>query len=474
MKSLLRQWRIISIALLLMLTVIVVSLYFFIRANNLMKEQLREQLKGIAAAVAVQIDGETVESIEGPQSMQTAEFRSLVEILSKTRAAGENIRFAYILRRTEDPMITEFVADADSLATNEELDVNKNGAVDPDEEGSYPGDLYPIDEIPELHADAFVGATASRDIYVDQWGRLMSGYAPIKRASDGKVVAVLAIDMVADDFVNASYAVFSPLALMAIVIIGASFSVLLVLVAERRQIAGLEKINSERTGLLRLTFHQLGEPLTIMKWSLETLREDTDSPELKKIVSEHLVCMDEGLGRLNSIIDTLQLAEKVDLNTLEYIPMETSLQEVIDNAVGEWSSSLASRKQKMNINMDKNLKMTFDKTLLTLVLRQLFMNAVEYSDEGSDITVDVSKNKKSVQISIADSGCGIPPADMEHLFEKYRRASNAHLKKPDGNGLGLYIARGIVERAFGTIRVESELNKGTTVYVTLPVHPPTV
>ncbi len=206
-----------------------------------------------------------------------------------------------------------------------------------------------------------------------------------------------------------------------------------------------------------------------MKWSLETLREETENHDLKKLVDEHVVCMDEGLGRLNSIIDTLQLAEKVDLNTLEYLPVPGSLRALIDNAVNEWSSSLHSHNMSMQVDMKNEVTLPMDTTLLSLVLRQLLVNAIEYSNEGSKIVIGVRPGRSSVELTVSDTGCGIPTQDMEHLFEKYRRAGNAHLKKPDGNGLGLYIAKGIVEKAGGHIWVESKQNKGTTVHFTLPL-----
>jgi two-component system CheB/CheR fusion protein len=277
------------------------------------------------------------------------------------------------------------------------------------------------------------------------------------------------MDMKADEFMRQSRRVFSPEAMGFVFLAAIASAAGIIALWQHRRVAVLNRINMERSGLLRLTFHQLGEPLTIMKWSLESLREETENVELKKLVEEHVACMDEGLGRLNSIIDTLQLAEKVDLNTLEYLPVPSSLRALIDNAVEEWSSSLHSHDITMAIQMAEDIQMPIDKTLLLIVFRQILVNAIEYSNPASTITIDVKKGNASVEIMVRDTGCGIPAKDMEHLFEKYRRASNAPLKKPDGNGLGLYIAKGIIEKAGGHIWVESWLKKGTAVHFTLPL-----
>ena len=82
-----------------------------------------------------------------------------------------------------------------------------------------------------------------------------------------------------------------------------------------------------------------------------------------------------------------------------------------------------------------------------MALRQLIVNAIEYSDDSAVITIRAIARRHDVLVSVEDHGCGIPKDEMDHLFEKYHRASNAHLKKPDGNGLGLYIVKGIIEKA---------------------------
>jgi len=465
-----RHWQITAVATFIIVGMTLTGLFFYAPARTVMENEIRERLSGIAAAAAMQINGDILETIRGPGDMENPEFHYLVSRLQEMRSI-KNIRFVYILRATADPMVLSFVADADLALTPEELDRNGNGdgTLDPDEEPGYPGELYDISANPALQGEAFLRATSDKEVIYDQWGPLVSGYAPIMRQSTGEVNAVLGIDMEADDFLNASQEIFSPIALIFFLFMALLIGGLVIVASEHRQINLLRKINGERSGLLKLTFHQLGEPLTIMKWSLESLREDTQNPLLRKLVDDHIVCMDEGLGRLNSIIDTLQLAEKVDLDTLQYIPVESSLREVIDNAVGEWKSSLEKRGQMIVIDMKENIKLPIDRAMLSLVFRQILVNAIEYSGDNGTIDVEISHQRKHVLIAVQDHGCGIPKQDIQHLFEKYRRAGNAHLKKPDGNGLGLYIAKGIVEKAGGSIWVESIEGSGTKVSFTLPL-----
>ena len=456
-------------ALLVVICVAGTGVWFFGYAKTVMQHQIKERLETIAAAGALHIDGDDLDAIQDSRDMDTPVYRDLVMTLKGMQDLPD-IRFSYILRKTDDANILAFVADADSLSTVRDLDINGNGIIDIDEEPSFPGEEYDITSNAALQGVAFTEPTTDSDVVYDKWGPTMSGYAPIRRRSTGEINAVLGIDMRADDYLAVSQSIFSPGALLFVLVSGVVVAAAIIVLWNRRQIAMLRKINSERSGLLKLTFHQLGEPLTIMKWSLETLREQTENEDLRRIVDEHVTCMDEGLGRLNSIIDTLQQAEKVDLNTLEYLPAPTSLDTVLKNAIAEWQSSLSARGQRIDLVLEANdIVFPFDRTMVGLVLRQLLQNAIEFSPKGGVITVRVERRRKGAAVSIEDRGCGIPRADMEHIFEKYRRAGNAHLMKPDGNGLGLYFTKGVVERAGGTIHIESKEHQGTKVVFTLPM-----
>lgn len=442
---------------------------FYTRARDTMQAEIRTRLQNIATAAALSIDGDLLDGIKGPADMDTPVFRKIVQDLQSIQSLPD-IRFAYILRKTEDPRFLEFVADADALRTVEELDHNKNGVVDFDELSGVPGQSYDITDNVLLQGAAFLRSTSDETPTVDQWGPLISGYAPIARRSNGQINAVLGVDMVADDFFTISQSIFSPLALLFVFAIALFIAGFVAVYVEERQLEVLQKIDNERSGLLQLTFHQIGEPLTIMKWSLETLRTECASPELRKIVEDHVVCMDDGLGRLNSIIDTLQLAEKVDLKTLQYVQTSVSLRSIIQNAVNEWESAITKNGQRIVVEMDpEDITLQLDTTLIGIVLRQLLMNAIEYSSDNAVILLRVHADNRIVRFAVEDHGCGIPSADLVNLFVKYHRADNAHLKKPDGNGLGLYITKGIVEKAGGKIWVESTEGEGTTVLFTLPL-----
>ncbi len=444
----------------------------FVRSSSALEEQLRETLRAAAVSAAYSIDGDDLASIDGPNDMTTLAFIEISSMLRNIIDEIPQIRFAYVLRRTDDPAFLEFVVDADALAPLDVLDRDGNGQVDPDEEPSYPGEQYDISETPALQDEAFRRSTTDEEVTVDQWGELLSGYAPIYSRSTGEVVAVLGIDMDAADFRARTRSVLSPFAAILIVALGVMLATGIALLIESRQLQTFARINAERSGLLQLTFHQLGEPITIIQWAVETLEDAKgDADELVKIVPQNAADIREGVRRLGSIIDTLQEAEKVELGALENKPVDLSPARVIEDAIAIVSPAAQDGTSRIALEAEEGILATFDPHLLTVVLRRLFENALEFSGEESIVRVRVTEEGKWLRIDVVDTGCGIPAKDMVHLFEKYRRASNARTMKPDGNGLGLYIAKGVVELMGGVIGVSSREGKGTTVTVRVPRHP---
>ena len=103
------------------------------------------------------------------------------------------------------------------------------------------------------------------------------------------------------------------------------------------------------------------------------------------------------------------------------------------------------------------------------IIGNLASNALKYSDAASPVEIVVRKEGDVVKLAFHDHGIGIPPDELESIFERFRRASNARSSKIRGTGLGLYFVKQLVERGNGSIAIESTLKGGTTVTVTLPL-----
>lgn len=455
------------IPLLLTSAVVVILListgtYFLIKSRNVMEAQLMNELRNTAAIGAMQFDGDDIETISDGATMESSRvLGETVRTLQDIRRSVPGIRFAYIMRRTENPSVHAFVADADLGLPSAVLDRNGNGYIEPDEAPALPGDPYDWSVSPALGEEAFLHPTTDTEIAYDQWGATISGYAPIT-TKDGRAVAVLGIDKSAQNFIGDIDSIASPVALflllLAILCIGLSGIILFL----RRRADILGQIEAERSGLLRLAFHQLGGPLTIISWSLEEL-EDEGAPSLRKIIMN----IRQGVRRLTEIMDTLKKADMVHEGKLEYKPQSGTLSSVLKQAIASLELKTAERRQTITLQQGEDTGIRMDLPLITGVAQELLTNAIDYSPDGATITVSLRKMGRYAEFSIEDHGCGIPQKDLPRIFGEFTRASNATNFKADGNGLGLYIVKGIVEQAGGSIKLESKEGQGTKVTVRL-------
>ncbi len=441
-----------------------IGILLLARGQLIMREELRERLRSTAAAAAMQFDGDDITLFRTEADTARPAFKAVVGRLQTLRGENPDIRYAYIMRRTSEPMVLTFVADADMFVPPEELDKNHNGGIDADEESSQLGDEYDASGAPVMHTEAFIQPSVDADITMDQWGRLISGYAPI-RNSAGQTVAILGLDMAADRYITISQRMFSPVALLLMTLATVTIGAALVLLSARRRVEHLRQIEMERSGLFRLAFHQLGGPLSIVKWSLEILREEQQGDKPMPAMDD----MAEGVTRLENILHTLHDADVVHSGKVRYEAEDTSLNAIIRQVTREIGERLERRGLTLRMELGPDVPMKLDRKLMSSVLRELLNNAIDFSYEGKEIIVRTSVRDGIAECSIQDFGGGIPKEDLPRIFTEFSRGRNANKFKPDGSGLGLYIVRGIIEQAGGKIWATSREELGTTVSFTLPL-----
>lgn len=314
---------------------------------------------------------------------------------------------------------------------------------------------------------AFLEPVVDEEETTDQWGRLISAYAPITDRS-GKSVAILGMDINAEDFFRMTQDTFSIVAVALVGLVGVFLAAYVLFIMRARHLESLKQLNEERTALIDLASHQLGMPLATFRWWLEILRERDNGKFCKK----DGVCdqLQLGIDRMDSIITALH--EVSDLQSSLDMPLSGSSQVgvVAKKVIADLSRAIKMRNQHVSLKIDDHLKsVPVDDKLLSGMIREVVENASFYSPDHSTITLSARHIMSGLEIVVEDHGHGIPKQDLPHIFEKFRRASNASKYKPAGNGLGLYIVRSIVEKMHGRVRIESVLNKGTKIFIQLPV-----
>ncbi len=211
--------------------------------------------------------------------------------------------------------------------------------------------------------------------------------------------------------------------------------------------------------------HELRTPLGFIKGYVTTLmRNDAQwDPETRM---EFLKIVDEESDRLRELIDNLLDSSRLETGSLGMTKEPIHIGTLIRDTVSRTKS--AYPEMEMEIELDEELPLLrVDPTRLAQVLDNLLSNAHKYA-AGEPVTIRSYRNSEAVNIEVEDSGPGIDPDHIPHLFERFYRVPNQNTNVR-GTGLGLYICRKIIEAHDGEIRVESRPGSGTAFHITLPL-----
>jgi signal transduction histidine kinase len=232
------------------------------------------------------------------------------------------------------------------------------------------------------------------------------------------------------------------------------------------KIERLKYLDNVRTDFVANVSHELKTPLTSIRGFVETLEDGAinDANNARRF----LAIIKKHAQRLGNIIDDLlRLSELESGGAIEMA--ELDLKGLIDEIVMGFGHSLAVKQQKLSVETTGgDFTIRGDRDRLEQVFVNLIDNAIKYTKEGGRIKVRLAQTDDSVNVTVEDNGIGIPKEDIERVFERFYRVDKAHSRELGGTGLGLSIAKHIVLAHNGKIRIESEVNKGTKVFVTLP------
>lgn len=217
-----------------------------------------------------------------------------------------------------------------------------------------------------------------------------------------------------------------------------------------------ELAHQQKNFLLSVT-HELKSPIASTKLQLQTLQKhELDREKQKEILANAISDTD----RLNNLVENILLAAKIENSFFELHKEKINLSEYIADGMKQTIESF-NYKQKVVLDIEKEIYLSIDKTSFPSIILNLFENAIKYSPENSTVTLCLKKQNQKIILSVKDEGIGILDEEKENIFQKFYRVGSEETRKSKGTGLGLYIVDYLVKQHNGIISVKNNVPKGS-------------
>jgi signal transduction histidine kinase len=228
----------------------------------------------------------------------------------------------------------------------------------------------------------------------------------------------------------------------------------------------LERSDKQRRNLLADIAHELRTPITIMRGRLEGILDGVYPAD-----EAHIAPALEETYLLERLVEDLRLLALAEANQLRYEMKPVQLNELMETILGLFSAQAGERNIQLNLVAEANLpEVMVDPQRFQQVVGNLIDNALRYAPEGSTINLDIQRKADGIELSVADEGPGIPEDELEHVFDRFWRGEKSRARSTGGAGLGLSIARQLVEAQGGKIAARNRTPNGFEVLITLPVN----
>jgi signal transduction histidine kinase len=231
-----------------------------------------------------------------------------------------------------------------------------------------------------------------------------------------------------------------------------------------RDITHFRTAEEIKSTFISIVSHELRTPVALIKGYASTLRRD-DARWDRGVINDSLAVIEEEADRLSKMIDDLLDASRLQAGGLSLNRSDVSLRTLAERQAERFLSQ--SKQQKIVVDFPEDFPIILaDEARIEQVIANLISNALKYASEG-EIRIEGSVHPEQVVVCVSDQGPGIDPFDLPHIFDRFYRATNA-VKQTKGAGLGLYLARAIVEAHGGRIWADPQPDTGARICFSLP------
>ncbi len=230
-----------------------------------------------------------------------------------------------------------------------------------------------------------------------------------------------------------------------------------------RMVVELERSDRLRRNLTADVAHELRTPLSILQGNLEGILDGVYQPD-----AEHIDLLLDETRRLNRLVEDLRTLSLAEAGQLALQRQPVDLAELLNDVATSFSGQAEASRVNLKVSIEpgKPLIVSGDAGRLDQVLSNLVANALQHTPAGGTITLSAARSQEGMCLKVIDNGRGIPAEDLPNIFDRFWRSDE---RRQSGAGLGLAIARQLVQAHGGTISVESQLNQGSTFTILIPV-----
>ncbi|PFE73890.1 two-component sensor histidine kinase [Bacillus cereus] len=227
----------------------------------------------------------------------------------------------------------------------------------------------------------------------------------------------------------------------------------------------LTYMKKERNEFLASVAHELLTPLTYMKGYAKVAKRDSLTKEERE---EYLQIIEDETDSVTDLVQDLFMLAQLEQHQFVIKKQKMPLRPFLERMVEKTKTTLTNKQIEIHVYCKNDLEVCIDERRMEQVMLNLLHNAYQHSSENTSITIRVLSSTNTFTISVQDEGEGIPKEDIPHVFDRFYRVDKSRTRATGGKGIGLAVAKEIVELHNGSIEVKSELEVGTEFIIELP------
>ena len=225
----------------------------------------------------------------------------------------------------------------------------------------------------------------------------------------------------------------------------------------------LSQAEERRRNLIADVAHELRTPVADIQAYLEAIHDGLMEPNQSNLDSIH-----EDITLLSRLINDLQLLALADSGRFSLVRKPEDIAQIVSNVITSIRPKIDSKKIKISLDLPELPPIEIDAHRISQVLRNLLENAIRHTPGDGEISVSVRENGGDIEVAVSDTGDGISAEDLPYIFERFFRVDKSRARHTGGSGLGLTIAKRLVEAHGGKIKVHSQVGKGSRFTFTIP------